>query len=127
MGKQSNMKNEIILVPFPFDDLTNKKVRPALCLTNEISEHRHIIIAFITSQAHKANEESDILIPDDDNDFHQTGLRTTSAIRLHRIVTIPSSLALRHLGHLPDSFNETVTEKLIKLFDLFPYQSNGID
>lgn len=42
------MKNKIVLVPFPFDDFTASKVRPALCLTNITGKHRHIIIAFIT-------------------------------------------------------------------------------
>ena len=30
------MKNNIVLVTFPFDDFSSIKVRPALCLTNEI-------------------------------------------------------------------------------------------
>ncbi len=30
------MKHKIVLVPFPFDDLTANKVRPAVCLTDEI-------------------------------------------------------------------------------------------
>jgi hypothetical protein len=30
------MKYKIVLVPFPFDDLTATKVRPAACLTDEI-------------------------------------------------------------------------------------------
>ena len=40
---------KIVLVPFPFDDFSVTKVRPAICLTNEISSYNHIIIAFITS------------------------------------------------------------------------------
>lgn len=120
------MKNEIILVPFPFDDLSNNKVRPALCLTNEIGEYQHIIIAFITSQADRANEDSDILISNTHEDFSQTGLKKTSAIRLHRVVTVPISLARRSLGHLPESLSETVTEKLIELFELFPDVGNEI-
>jgi len=56
------MKNNIVLVPFPFDNLTGSKVRPAICLTNRITNYNHIVIAFITSQAQEVNEVSDLLI-----------------------------------------------------------------
>jgi len=29
-------KGKVVLVPFPFDDLSATKVRPAVCLTNPI-------------------------------------------------------------------------------------------
>ena len=54
------MKWKIVLVPFPFDDLSGIKVRPAICLTDEISPYKHVVIAFITSQVAKAVETSDI-------------------------------------------------------------------
>jgi mRNA interferase MazF len=44
------IKNSIVLVPFPFDDFSGTKVRPALCLTSEIGKYHHIIIAFISSK-----------------------------------------------------------------------------
>jgi len=43
------IKNSIVLVPFPFDDFSVLKVRPALCLTSQIGIHHHVIIAFISS------------------------------------------------------------------------------
>lgn len=44
------VKNSIVLVPFPFDDFSGLKVRPALCLTSEIGKYQPIIIAFISSK-----------------------------------------------------------------------------
>lgn len=41
------IKNKIVLVPFPFDDFTYLKVRPALCLSNEIGKYEHVVIAFV--------------------------------------------------------------------------------
>ena len=95
------MKNKIVLVPFPFDDLSGTKVRPALCLTDSISVYDHIVIAFITSQVQKATEASDLAILHIDPNFSQTGLKVDSAIRLHRVVTIPGSLIQKQLGVLP--------------------------
>lgn len=41
---------KIVLVPFPFDDLSSTKVRPAVCLTDAIGPHQHVVLAFITSR-----------------------------------------------------------------------------
>ena len=37
-------KHKIILVPFPFDDFSELKVRPAVCLTNSIGKHNHVVM-----------------------------------------------------------------------------------
>ena len=44
------MKGKIVLIQFPFDDLSSSKVRPAYCLTNQIGGYQHIIFALITSR-----------------------------------------------------------------------------
>jgi len=56
------IKDSIVLVPFPFDDFSASKVRPALCLTNEIGKFNHVIIAFISSKIPEDLVESDIII-----------------------------------------------------------------
>ena len=55
-------KHSIVLVPFPFDDFSSSKVRPALCLTSEIGFYNHIIIAFISSKVPSKLSEYDIFI-----------------------------------------------------------------
>lgn len=112
------MQFRIVLVPFPFDDLSGKKVRPALCLTKKISNYDHVVIAFITSQISKATEPSDILISSRDPQFKSTGLKIDSAVRLHRLATIPHRIMLRTLGKLPTNKEKEVKEKLRELFDL---------
>jgi mRNA interferase MazF len=42
-------KGKIVLIPFPFNDLSTTQVRPAVCLTNPVGVHRHVILALITS------------------------------------------------------------------------------
>ncbi|MCB0593927.1 MAG: type II toxin-antitoxin system PemK/MazF family toxin [Lewinellaceae bacterium] len=112
------MQFKIILVPFPFDGLSGKKVRSALCLTEEISHYNHVVIAFITSQISKAWESSDIILSSTDSDFKHTGLKVDSAIRLHRLVTIPEKIMLRELGKLPSNQEIAVKDKLRQLFKL---------
>jgi mRNA interferase MazF len=112
------MKYQIILVPFPFDDFSATKVRPAICLTDKIGAYNHLVIAFISSQAILANEASDLILTDTDVGFIATGLKQTSAIRLHKMVTIPSKAILRTLGNLPNSYQPILSQKLKVMFDL---------
>ena len=112
------MKHRIILVPFPFDDFTGTKVRPAICLTDRIGVYNHVVIAFITSQVAKANELTDILLQSSDNDFSKTGLKVSSAIRLHRLVTIPTHIIKRQLGELPPFYQHDVERRLRQLFGI---------
>jgi len=67
------IKGSIILVPFPFDDFSNLKLRPALCLTNEIGKHRLIIVAFISSQLGQNLLDSDIPIVFGSENWNSTG------------------------------------------------------
>ena len=112
------MKNKIVLVPFPFDDLSGSKVRPALCLTDTLGVYDHVVISFITSQLAKANETSDLSILTTDLYFNSTGLKVDSAIRLHRLVTIPIYLIKRQLGVLPLFYHAQIKQKLKDLFAL---------
>ncbi len=80
MGNYSMMKYKVVLVPFPFDDLSSSKVRPAVCLTEPIGPHRHIILAFITSRIPVTPLATDIVIDSHDPDFALTGLRVSSTL-----------------------------------------------
>jgi len=62
MENHSMIKNSIVLIPFPFDDFSYSKVRPAICLTSEIGEFNHVIIAFITSKIPVDLINSDLVI-----------------------------------------------------------------
>jgi hypothetical protein len=44
MANRFMTKGRIVLVPFPFDDVTASKVRPAVCLTDPIGRHRHVTL-----------------------------------------------------------------------------------
>jgi mRNA interferase MazF len=111
-------KGKVVLVPFPFDDLTSSKVRPAVCLTDPIGPHRHIIVAFISSQMSAAATQTDMVLAPGGSDFTSTGLRVPSVLRLHRLVTITTGLIQRELGKLSPERQEELDEKLALLFGL---------
>lgn len=112
------IKHQIVLVPFPFDDFSGTKVRPAICLTNEIGFYRHVVIAFISSQIPARPEATELLLEKKGAGFSLTGLLADSVIKLHRIVTIPQSLIKRRLGHLPPQLATQVDARLRSLFEL---------
>ena len=112
------MKYKIVLVPFPFDDLTANKVRPAVCLTDEIKPHNHVVLAFITSRVSPSPMPTDFVIDAGDADFATTGLKVSSTIRLHRLMTVTKSIILRELGELSSTQQTEIDNRLRKLFNL---------
>lgn len=112
------MRYKVILVPFPFDDLTGSKVRPAVCLTNPVGMHRHIVIAFITSVVPPSLEPTDLLLDPGGVEFAATGLRVRSALRLHRMVTVSAKIIRRQLGVLTPNLQTQVQQRLRAFFAL---------
>ena len=112
------IKNSIVLVPFPFDDFSSTKVRPAICLSSGIGKYNLVIVAFISSNIRNKPEENDILITKG-SDFHKgTNLQFDSIIKLHRIVTIPRKLFKRKIGTANELLTEEINAKLKKIFEL---------
>jgi len=111
-------RGKVVLVPFPFDDLSATKTRPAVCLTDPIGSHRHVVLAFVSSRASQVLEETDLTIDSAAEDFAQTGLKATSTLRLHRLMTVSTSIIRRELGELPPDLQQRIAEKLRSLFGL---------
>ena len=78
------IKGKVVLLPFPFDDLSVAKVRPAVCLTEHIGPHNHVVLAFITSQISPDILESDLVLDARRADFALTWLKVSSTLRLHQ-------------------------------------------
>jgi mRNA interferase MazF len=110
-------KYQIVLVKFPFDDLSQSKVRPALCLTQPVGKRRYIIVAFISSRVPSVLESYDVLIDDQHQNFSETELHSSSVIQLQRVISVPEDLILRDLGVLPESLHELVAAKWLAMFN----------
>ena len=112
------MKYKVVLVPFPFDDFSSAKVRPAVCLTEPIGEHKHVVLAFITSRVPDKPLSTDLVLTESDKDFSSTGLRVSSALQLHRMMTVATNIIVRELGQLPAPAQKEVDVKLKLLFGI---------
>ena len=97
------VKGDVVVVPFPFSDLTDAKRRPALILAELDGEDR--ILCQITSQQLKDRHS----IPIDENDFEEGSLRKMSNIRPNRIFTADCKIILYKTGHIKsDKINEVI-------------------
>jgi mRNA interferase MazF len=114
-------KYKIVLVAFPFDDFSATKVRPAVCLTDPIGPHRHVVFAFITSHVPTRPLPTDLVLESADLEFQTTGLLVSSTIQLHRLMTGSTVLIQRELGSVPPMFQSAMDHRLRKLFDLKEY------
>lgn len=111
-------RGKVVLVPFPFDDLSAAKVRPAVCLTDPVGPYHHVILAFISSRIPADLLETDLVLDASQEGFAETGLHVTSTLRLHRMMTVAVSLIQRELGNLSPAMEAEVARKLRKLFGL---------
>ena len=85
-------KGSVVLIPFPFTNLTGSKIRPAVVLSNNEFD---VTICFITSEFKWKTEYDISVFPSESN-----GLKVPSLIRIGKIATIDSALVLGELGEL---------------------------
>lgn len=91
---------DVVLVRFPFTDLTTSKLRPAVVLA---ARGRDLIIVGVFSSPPQTPESTWIPLSSGDPAFSQTGLRTTSTIKAERIAVVEQSIVVRRLGFLTSS------------------------
>lgn len=88
------VKGDVVVVPFPFSDLTIAKRRPALVIAKLDGDD--VILCQITSQRVKDRYS----VPIEDNDFETGSLKQNSNVRPNRIFTADRHIILYLAGHL---------------------------
>jgi len=106
---------EIYLAKFPFGDVPGMKLRPVLLLTEPVGTIPEILVAYISSVFPTRLLPSDVLLDPALPEFRSTNLKTSSALRLHKLATIHCSSLDRYLGVLT---SEAYGGVLFKLKDL---------
>ena len=103
------VKGEVIVIPFPFSDLTQAKRRPALIIAE--LEGNDLILCQITSQRIKDKYAVEI----SDKDFETGGLRQSSNVRPNRIFTADSHIVLYRIGNLKKTKLNEIIEKVVEI------------
>lgn len=109
---------EIYLAQFPFGDVPGMKLRPVLLLTGLLGSIPEVLVAYISSVIPTQVLSSDMLLDPGKPEFSSTHLKTTSALRLHKLATIHSSSLARYLGVVDAATQRAVAEKLKDLLKL---------
>jgi mRNA interferase MazF len=104
---------KIILIPFPFAELTDIKVRPAIVVSKTRDKYEDLILCAVSSVVPKVLTSAEMLVvPSSLN-----RLRASSVIKIDRLVTLKKENIIADLGSLsPDQIKE-FTIKFKQLVD----------
>lgn len=106
------MKGKIVLIPFPFTDLTATKLRPALIL---YEGEKDVVAAFISSRIQKP-KATDIEVDEKHPEFKQTGLKLTSTIKLDKVATISKELIIGEIGEIGAVLKKEINRKITEIY-----------
>jgi mRNA interferase MazF len=100
---------EVVLVPFPFSDLTQSKVRPAVCLAD--AGRGDWVLCQVTSSPYG----DPLAIPLDAPDFASGGLLVASYARPGKLFTAHVGLMVRSVGVLGPAAFARVLSAVVRL------------
>jgi len=103
-------KGDIVLITFPFTDLSGTKLRPAVILTDSNFD---VTVCFVTTQIQWQEPTDVVLLPNLTN-----RLKKQSLIRTSKIATLDRSLMKGLLGKLTSNEVTEFNSKLKLLFQL---------
>ena len=107
MGKP--LKGQVVVVSFPFSDLTQTKRRPALVIAALAGDD--LVLCQITSQAR--TDEYSIRL--ESVDFVAGGLNQSSRIRPNRLFTADSGIIVYRAGHISQVKLDEAVDKLVAI------------
>jgi mRNA interferase MazF len=103
------VKGQVVVVPFPFSDLTDTKRRPALVVASLQGDD--VILCQITSKVRGDSYGVQL----NSNDFLSGGLNHPSVIKPNHLFTSASQLIIREAGQITETKMQEVVTKLIEI------------
>ena len=105
-------KWDIILVPFPFTDLSSAKRRPALIVSPDTyNAGKDVVIAYVTSQVSSPPRFGDYKL----QKWKEAGLPKPSLVRM-KFATIDKTIIVKKLGKLEEIDSEEIEKILLTFF-----------
>lgn len=103
------VKGDIVVVPFPFSDLSDSKKRPAMIVCS--LKGNDLILCQITSK--KTKDDYSVLLLE--KDFFNGSLEQDSNIRPNKLFTADKSIILYKVGKLKEIKTVEVIEKICEI------------
>ena len=112
-------RGDIVLIKFPFTDLTSTKVRPALIISNKNynTTQNDVILILITSNVSRISPDDYFLDPNNP-EFSKTGLKQASVFRVGKIQTLSKKLLNSKLGTIGTNTLKEIENRLRNLLQL---------
>lgn len=110
-------KGDVVLVPFPFTNLQQTKLRPAVVLWAD-TNGQDVTLCFVSSQDINNLNLGEFVLSSSDSDFLETGLKVDSKVRVTRLVTVERKLITRRIGKLSTSQLQQLNVAMIQSFQL---------
>lgn len=112
-GKVIYKQRELILLPFPFSDLTSAKVRPALVLSSDAYNTAcdDVIVSALTTNLSRTDYS--VLIQQ--TDLESGVLKVPSRVKVDALIQADQSLILTSIGRLKASVFEQVLTIFVEL------------
>jgi len=112
-------RGDIVLIKYPYTDLSSGKVRPALVISSDKFMQTSQNAVFLPISSNTDNpHETEILISKEDPDFPSTGLLESSVIKTEIILTLEKKLATRMLGFATTNLLDKVDALLVDVLAL---------
>ncbi len=110
------VRGSVVLVRYPFTDLSGSKLRPAIIVTPDdlLAILDDVLCAFVTTIIPDKILPTDLILRNNDPDFAVMGLQQTSMIRTHKLTLLHRSLVQRHLGSMSNVLLEQLDHCLKK-------------
>ncbi len=102
------VRGDVVVVPFPFSDLSQSKRRPALVVRNFGDD---LLLAQITSKKIK----NDFAVEIQDSDFNEGSLKVVSNVRPEKLFTCSKNLILYKAGSLSEPKFQQIIKKIIEI------------
>ena len=114
MAQSIVKRGSVVLIRYPFTDLTGAKVRPALVVTpgHLLPRLEDVLCLFISSAMPADLLPTDFVLEPGHPSFLTTGLKRRSVFRMHKLALLHKVLVLRVLGEGDQSLMDAVDQRL---------------
>ena len=108
-------QREIVLVPFPYSDLSSAKRRPVLIVSNDdYNQNFHdVLVCVITSNLHQ--DAYSVALENEDLEIGV--LPESSIVKAHKLFTIHQNKIIKKFSLVKDDYFEKVADKIKHLIE----------
>jgi mRNA interferase MazF len=102
----------IVLLHFPFTNLSEAKLRPVLTLRRISRRFGDWLVCMVSSQLHQVDLDIDDILRTTDADFSASGLKVSSVLRLARLAIVDGGLIVGEIGTVNQERLDSIRRRL---------------